>query len=95
MTPVHPTLQAAQVAPLELLLQVQTLGAEQRPPFKQGGVQVAIEQVQVNSKHTRSHEHLMVEAKDVDFLFMVGFGIFTFTTLFNCLDKLQVCKTSY
>ncbi len=50
LTPVHPTLQAAQVAPLELILHVQTLGAEQRPPFKQGGVQVAIEQVQVNSK---------------------------------------------
>ncbi len=44
LTPIHPPLHTAQVAPLELLLQMQTLGAEQRPPFKQGGVQVAREQ---------------------------------------------------
>ena len=50
LTPVHPTLQDAQVAPLELLLHVQTLGAEQLPPFKQGGGQVAKEQVQKNPK---------------------------------------------
>ena len=50
LTPAHPTLHAAQVAPLELLLHVHTLGAEQRPPFKQGGVQVAKEQVQKNPK---------------------------------------------
>ncbi len=47
LTPVHPTLHAPQMTPLELSLQVQTLGAEQRPPFKQDGVQVAKEQDQI------------------------------------------------